>query len=63
MILIVRYTFLGALDAIAKKSDDKMLERVSQIEDKVRDLHKLAFTGFLEASEIKKVKKKLKEEK
>ena len=48
IVLIIRYTFLGALDVIAKKTPDKMLERLSQVEDKVRDLHQLAFTELMD---------------
>jgi len=63
IILIVRYTFLGALDMIAKKAPDQMLERLSQVEDKIRDLHQLAFTGFMEEKRITEVKKEIKRDK
>jgi hypothetical protein len=62
MILIVRYTLLGGIDAVAKRTPDKMDERLTLIEDKLRDMHTLAFTGFLSSQRVRAVKTQLKEE-
>lgn len=63
MILIVRYTFLGGIDAVAKRTPDNIQERLTIIEDKLNDMHELAFTGFLNSRRVKEVKKELKENK
>jgi hypothetical protein len=55
MILIVRYTFLGALDEIAKRPADKFSERLAVVEEKLNDLHALTFTGMLDAERRKKI--------
>jgi hypothetical protein len=62
MILLVRYAILGGIDAVAKRTPDKMDERLTLIEDKLRDMHTLAFTGFLSSQRVREVKAQLKQE-
>jgi hypothetical protein len=63
MILIIRYTLLGGIDAVAKRTPDKMEERLTLIEDKLRDMHTLAFTGFLNSGRVREVKALMRQEK
>lgn len=63
IILIIRYTFLGGIDAVAKRVPDHITERLSVIEDKLNDMHELAFTGFLNAKRVKEIKQERKERK
>lgn len=63
IVLIIRYTFLGALDVIAKKTPDKMLERLAQVEDKVRDLHQLAFTELMDEEQKREIFAKVRADK
>lgn len=60
MVLVVRFTLLGGIDAVAKRTPAKLEERLILIEDKLRDMHKLAFEGFLEAEKVKKIRKEIK---
>ena len=62
MILIIRYTLLGGIDAVAKRTPDKMEERLTLIEDKLRDMHTLAFTGFLNSGRVREVKALMRQE-
>lgn len=62
MILIVRFTLLGGIDAVAKRTPDKIEERLTLIEDKLRDMHTLAFSGFLSSQRVRVVKAQLKQE-
>jgi len=43
MILIIRYSILGGLDKLAKRSPENLEPRLREIESKVGELHKLAF--------------------
>ena len=62
MILLVRYAILGGIDAVAKRTPDKIEERLTLIEDKLRDMHMLAFSGFLSSQRVKEVKAQLRQE-
>jgi len=63
MILIIRYTLLSGIDAVAKRTPEKMEERLTLIEDKLRDMHTLAFTGFLNSGRVREVKALMRQEK
>jgi hypothetical protein len=62
MIIIIRYALLGGIDAVAKRTPDKMDERLTLIEDKLRDMHTLAFTGFLTSKRVREVRSQLAKE-
>lgn len=62
MLLLVRYAILGGIDAVAKRTPDKIDERLTLIEDKLRDMHTLAFTGFLSSQRVREVRAQLRTE-
>lgn len=63
MLLIIRYTMFGVLDEIAKRPNERFGERLTQLEEKVNDLHSLTFTGMMSAERKREVIKKLREQK
>lgn len=43
MLILVRYSILGGIDAVAQRTPANITERLAVIEDKINQLHMLAF--------------------
>ena len=43
MLILVRYSILGGIDAVAQRTPANITERLAIIEDKLNQLHRLAF--------------------
>lgn len=43
MLILIRYSILGGIDAVAQRTPANITERLAVIEDKLNQLHRLAF--------------------
>ena len=43
IVVIIRYSLLGGIDSVARRTPDNITERLKLIEDKLNSLHRLAF--------------------
>ena len=60
IVLIMRYTFMSGLDKLAQKTPENIELRLKNLEDKINELHKLAFSevGGLETTKVVNNEKK-----
>lgn len=61
MVVIVRYSLLGGIDAVAQRTPANITERLAVIEDKLGELHFLAFGESDEPEDVKIEYKKRKD--